>query len=177
MALHYLEGDATKPVGTAELKIIAHVCNDAKKWGKGFVLALSSAYPEAKRWFLECDLGLGCLQLVPCEGGVVVANMVAQRDVFRIKDGSRYGCPPLRYPDLYDCMGRVASWAKEQKKACEIHAPKFGSGLSGGDWRIVELFIKELWADFEVYVYTPPVPHESFEDIFNAGRDGGETLF
>lgn len=36
----YLKGDATNPIAKGN-KIIAHICNDAGGWGKGFVLAIS----------------------------------------------------------------------------------------------------------------------------------------
>src|SRR5262245_8320884 len=37
-AITYVKGDATSPQADGN-KIIAHVCNDVGKWGKGFVLA------------------------------------------------------------------------------------------------------------------------------------------
>jgi O-acetyl-ADP-ribose deacetylase (regulator of RNase III) len=46
----YLTGDATAPVGTGT-KIIAHVCNDIGRWGKGFVLVISKRWPEPEHAF------------------------------------------------------------------------------------------------------------------------------
>ncbi|MDB5329368.1 MAG: hypothetical protein JWP03_519 [Phycisphaerales bacterium] len=48
-AIHYLVGDATAPQGDGP-RIIAHVCNDLGRWGRGFVLALSKRWhePEAR---------------------------------------------------------------------------------------------------------------------------------
>jgi hypothetical protein len=36
-AIEYTIGDATRPVGPRP-KMLAHVCNDEGKWGKGFVV-------------------------------------------------------------------------------------------------------------------------------------------
>jgi len=44
----YVVGDATRPEGQGP-RVIVHVCNDIGGWGRGFVLALSRAYPEAER--------------------------------------------------------------------------------------------------------------------------------
>lgn len=63
----YLVGDATRPEVGGN-KIIAHICNDAGGWGKGFVLALSqvSPIPESsyREWFAR-RWGLMILPSVP----------------------------------------------------------------------------------------------------------------
>jgi O-acetyl-ADP-ribose deacetylase (regulator of RNase III) len=43
--ISYLQGDATSPQAKGN-KIIAHICNDLGRWGKGFVLAISKRWPE-----------------------------------------------------------------------------------------------------------------------------------
>jgi O-acetyl-ADP-ribose deacetylase (regulator of RNase III) len=156
MSLHYVQGDATKPVGAAEVKIIPHVCNSLGKWGAGFVLAVSKVYPEAEKVYRNANsYELGSVQFVEC-GDVVVANMIAQWGIRPVKDGSKGGCPPLRYSALFEAMEKVAKWVESSGKKCEIHGPKFGAGLAGGDWRVIEAFIKQLWGGLEVYIYTPP---------------------
>jgi len=158
MALHYVTGDATKPGGTVGMvKIIPHVCNSLGKWGAGFVLAVSKAYPDAEKAYRDAtSYDLGTVQFVECGGDIVVANMIAQWGIRPVKDGSKEGCPPLRYSALFETMEKVAKWAESSGKKCEIHAPKFGAGLAGGNWRAIEAFIKQLWSGFEVYIYTPP---------------------
>ncbi|MCL2848874.1 MAG: hypothetical protein FWE61_02365 [Micrococcales bacterium] len=39
--IRYLRGDATKPAGEWNT-IIAHVCDDTGRWGKGFVYDLAN---------------------------------------------------------------------------------------------------------------------------------------
>ena len=36
----------------------------------------------------------------------------------------------------------------------EIHCPKFGSGLAGGDWKFIEYLINDIWSRHIVVVYT-----------------------
>ena len=176
MALYYTTGDATKPSGSAKVKILPHVCNDARKWGAGYVLALSKAYPKAESEYKSLDTyELGKVQWVQCTEEIIVANMIAQRNVYSLKDGSKDGCPPLRYNFLFKAMKEVAEKIKQIKEKvwpCEIHAPKFACGLAGGEWDIVELFIKELWAkDVDVYIYTPPEDGKDSSDVVSGTND------
>lgn len=52
--LHYMRGDATTVSHGRGYKVIAHVCNDLGRWGKGFVMAISAKWPgvatEYRRW-------------------------------------------------------------------------------------------------------------------------------
>ncbi len=45
--ISYVVGDATALQGEGP-KIIAHVCNDAGGWGKGFVLPLARRWPQTR---------------------------------------------------------------------------------------------------------------------------------
>jgi hypothetical protein len=106
MPIHYLIGDGTQPVGTGN-KIIAHVCNDVGKWGKGFVLAVSKRWRQPETEFRESKicLALGMVQLVRVEKSIWVANMVAQHGIRR-----QAGVPP-------STIGRLATdsrWASSK---------------------------------------------------------------
>ena len=132
---------------------------------------LGKVFPQAKAEYKACKKHeLGDVQFVDC-GDVVVANMVAQRGIYPRKDGTKKGCMPLRYCALFAAMKKVASWTKK-KDNVSIHAPKFACGLAGGEWEIVELFIKELWAkDIDVYIYTPPATDDSKNDGNEPAKD------
>jgi O-acetyl-ADP-ribose deacetylase (regulator of RNase III) len=109
----YLKGDATCPQARGP-KVIAHVCNDLGRWGKGFVLALSARWPEPERAYrdwhrgrAENDFGLGAVQLVQVGCGLWVANMVGQH-------GLRGGrVPPIRYAAVGECLAKVAEKARQ----------------------------------------------------------------
>jgi len=151
MALRYVTGDATDPQGPRPL-IIAHICNDRGGWGKGFVLALSKRWSEPefyyRRWIAEArDKGLGVLgltQIVDCDDGIFVANMVAQRGYRRSKLGL-----PLDYDALMKCLGALNAAAFQRK--APIHMPKIGTGLAGGDWSVIEPMVGTMAVDVTVY--------------------------
>ncbi len=146
----YLTGDATEPVKKPAL--IMHVCNDIGAWGRGFVLALSKRWPDPERRYR--GIGdhsikglLGCTQIVPVEGGVAVANMIAQHNVAAV-----HGRPPIRYEALATCLSHIAV----AEPGSSVHCPRIGCGLAGGSWSVVEPLIEFYLKDREVYVYDLP---------------------
>ena len=151
-AIHYLRGDATEPQAKGK-KIVAHVCNDIGRWGKGFVLAVSARWnePEAEyhAWHRQGDgFALGAVQFVRVGPWVWVANMLAQRGT---KTGSNG--PPIRYDALEKCLTQVA--VKASDLAASVHVPRIGCGLEGGKWEEVEPIIERtlIAKGVAVYVY------------------------
>ena len=67
---------------------------------------------------------------------------------------------PFNYAALTYAMAYVKMYAKQYRKdnenlKVEIHCPKFGSGLAGGDWRFVSELIKDSWSEIRnIFVYT-----------------------
>lgn len=55
--VQYLKGDATYPQGDGP-KIIAHICNDAGGWGKGFVLTQQANSRQASVHMPRIGAGL-----------------------------------------------------------------------------------------------------------------------
>jgi len=147
----YVEGDLFEGIKTAPKPLlIAHVCNDAGKWGKGFVLPLGRHFPVAKKCYLaKWDHGvsrgcqrvkvLGEVQILLVSAGIYVANMVAQQGVG--------GPHPLRYSSLVTCLDEVRVRYGGIYAHGGIHAPMFGAGLGGGNWRFIEVLIQEIWCD------------------------------
>lgn len=156
--LKYLIGDATNPQVDGN-KIIAHVCNDIGKWGKGFVLAISKKWKSpsvmyrgwhagAKRSEIDTDFGLGEIQIVKVEQDIWVANMVAQQGIY-----AKSGIPPIRYHSLEECLLKLSEECI--KKSASVHLPRIGCGLAGGKWDVVENIIDKTLCknNIEVYVY------------------------
>jgi len=56
MPLNYINGDATKPIGTGN-RIITHCCNDLGFWNAGFVKALSRRWSEPERAYRSWAAG------------------------------------------------------------------------------------------------------------------------
>lgn len=147
------KGDAITmaPIGQGLRVLIPHLCNDEGKWGKGFVVALSNVYPEAEKAYRDlASYKLGDAHFVQSSNPTVtIANMIAQRGIRSLRDGSMDGCPPIRYNALYESMSKVASWlaVAQSSGPIEVHCPKFGAGLAGGSWPVIELMIRNLWAE------------------------------
>lgn len=149
----YVKGDATAP-GEPGPKIIAHVCNDAGAWGRGFVMALSARWPDPeadyRKWHRELDgkLVLGSVQFVQVAPDIVIANMIGQSGIAPVD-----GVPPVRYVAVGGCLSAVAAIALEH--GASVHLPRIGCGLAGGTWQRIEPLIVQHLAgeDVRVFVY------------------------
>ena len=141
--MHYHSGDASIPIDQSIL--IIHVVNNLGKWGKGFVLSLSKNCPIAKDSYLEWFrynkfLSLGETQFILVDEikKVFVGNMLSQDGIKKnSKDNNQY----LNYEALDRCLKSVADYALSNR--LKVQAPKIGSGLSGGDWNIIQNLIKK----------------------------------
>lgn len=128
-------------------KIIAHVVNNIGAWGKGFTAALHRYFPSIKMDYLldkdsqKRDYLLGTNIYTNIYDSVYVANMIAQDGLPCSKNPQ-----PLRYSALIQCMIGVEEFA-ELNKLKDIHCPKFGSGLAGGNWKVIKKLIEEIWIE------------------------------
>lgn len=159
MTITYTTGDATQPVGEGP-KIIAHICNDEGKWGRGFVLALSRQddTPERayRRWYSRqypSGFYLGAVEYVRYGLGrddTIVANMIAQKGI------RNHGDPTaVSYTALSCALQQVAAYA--HKIGASVHMPRIGCGLGGGTWSEVEPIIERTLTSqgIAVTVYDP----------------------
>jgi len=146
--IQYLIGDATEPEGEGP-KIIAHICNDEKKWGAGFVLALSEKWKKPEIVYLGNDLELGDVQFIHVDRAMWIANMVAQKGV-----KTKSNKVPIVYSALTEALDKVADFAIEE--GASVHGPRFGAGLAGGDWNKIEYIINDtlIRKGVPVFIYT-----------------------
>lgn len=162
--INYIEGDLFAGISNKSSNImIPHVVNCKGAWGAGFVLPLTKYYPNARDEYIWWANGkgrtyvgnliteessyaeltsfeMGITQFCKVSDNVVVANMNAQT----LGGGFR----PLYYNYLSSCMDKVAQHCEDGycvDGGYEIVAPLFGSGLSQGDWNIVEELITDCW--------------------------------
>lgn len=143
--------------------IIPHVCNNINLFGAGFAGYLASRYPIVKENFhmLGNKAKLGHVQYIQIEKDktygheLIVANMIAQNKT--ICQNNRR---PLNYEYLVKCMIGVRdfinSYKDKYQTKVEIHCPKFGSGLAGGNWLFINELIKDIWKSIPIIVYNPP---------------------
>jgi O-acetyl-ADP-ribose deacetylase (regulator of RNase III) len=157
MNIKYVIGDATRPIGEGE-KLILHIVNDKNKWGAGFVLSLSKRWDAPEKVYrAEKNYVLGNVQIVQVEDDITVINMIAQHGLRSVNIYSNpidmnisTSIPPIRYDALKTCLEKVNKYAIQT--GATIHAPRFGAGLSGGNWNIIEQIIKEtLTVDVTIY--------------------------
>lgn len=93
---------------------------------------------------------LGMVQYVSIPNSpTVVCNMIAQHGT--IGPGIQ---KPIRYAALMRCLERIETACRGIQNV-EIHAPKFGAGLAGGDWNVIEPIINEIWIanGLKVFIY------------------------
>jgi len=143
--------------------IIPHVCNNINLFGAGFASAVGSEYPVVKENFhlLGKKAQLGHVQFVSTRvdkqyrRNLIVANMIAQNKTINKISNPR----PLNYEALVNCMVSVRNFVNElsltEHDKIEIHCPKFGCGLAGGDWSFVSNLITDIWSGINVFVYVP----------------------
>ena len=187
MKLNFVVGDATNPFKHGDInaiKIVCHICNDAGGWGSGFVVALTKRFgkgagsPEHsyRQWYKKGEyehdsshdgLGmvpfkLGRFQLVTVEVRSLVCNMVAQNEMGGLyEEGVRLDIANVNYSSLYECFLRLKTRLSlhfSESEKIELHAPRIGCGLGGGNWNTVEAVIKKALQDtnIDVYIYDLP---------------------
>lgn len=139
--LKYVTGDATIPI-TGNNNFIIHVQNDVGAWGAGFSGAVGKRWPAAENayrlWYRQKNnFKLGEIQVVNVQSNISVINMIAQKGL-RSVDNPK----PIDYDALRTCLDKVGELVSDDKGS--IHAPRFGAGLAGGDWEVIEEMIQEL---------------------------------
>lgn len=163
MPITNIKGDLFKLMPqTAPTKFICHIVNNSFKWGAGFVIPLAKHRPRCYDVYrTSVNLPLGDCQFVRtqekglnCEGvgEIIVVNMIAQNSVKGPQNPK-----PIKYEALIQCMRKVEIMARCSKTindiSTELHCPKFGSGLAGGNWSFIKELIEEIWGNLPVFIY------------------------
>jgi len=174
--IKYVTGNLFELIKPETSIVIPHICNDSGGWGAGFVMALSKQWPPTmlkdspewkyRQWFDSRDshftkydnpFSLDSVQDVTPTDYIVVANMIAQHGTRSAENPK-----PIKYAALVQCMIKVADMCRDYR---EIHAPKFGSGLAGGNWAFIEELIEELWCSrgipVTIYELPPRISHDA----------------
>lgn len=140
---------------------VPHVCNNIDLFDAGFAAQVAQEYPSVKmdyhllgKTFLSANLGYSQIIKVFEEPQyrhkLFFVNMIAQNGVFNPKMNPR----PLNYEALMKCMINVRHCIKTSGfDRVEIHAPRFGSLRSGGDFRFISDLIDDIWHNISVIIY------------------------
>lgn len=134
--------------------IVPHVCNNIDVFGGGFTAGIVQHYPIVRDnyhmlgpSFLQKNLGYTQFILArenkKNNNQIIFANMIAQNGTISPRNKR-----PLNYLALCRSMLSVSKYIKEtinRDQSVQIHAPKFGSGLAGGNWNFISDLISDMW--------------------------------
>lgn len=142
----YHIGDVFKAIKDFKNKdiIVPHVCNDIGTWGAGFVIPLAEHFPRAKNSYLsKIDYKLGHVDFVPihqekANNKISICNMIAQLGTV-----SEVNSKPIKYWALAKCLKFIN--VINSLENAEIHTCAFGTGLAGGDWKVIAELLKETF--------------------------------
>jgi len=149
--IQYFKGDVLESLNnTTEPKVLLHICNNMGGWGKGFVTAISKKWPQPELVFRDCynlklANNLGDIQVCSIDN-VYIINMIAQNG-YKNKPNPI----PLDYAALDSCLSKVESFLKTFENSPSIFCPKIGTGLAGGDWKIISEMLNAHLDNVNVY--------------------------
>lgn len=138
--------------------IVPHVCNNINVFGGGFTAGISKHYPIVQENYhlLGKKMVLGYTQFVVAKHNkkndkkIIFANMIAQNGTI-----SKNNPKPINYYALILCMKSVDDYIRTHLDPTEtqIHAPKFGSGLAGGNWELISELTNDIWPNLTKFIY------------------------
>lgn len=103
---------------------------------------------KSPQWtFFQNRSPLGRIDLIQCEPKINVINMCAQDNI----SAPHHGCR-LSYTHLMECMLQVKLMVPTTPNIW-IYAPKFGSGIAGGNWDVIDKLIHEIWYQHNVKIF------------------------
>jgi len=157
-----------KGANTGATVLVPHVCNNVDSFGAGFAAQVAEKFPSVKedyhllgKTFLKNNLGYAQILKVfedpKYKHKLYIVNMIAQNGT-----KSHTNPRPLNYLGLARAMLSVTQFIhnntgfKNKSENVEIHAPKFGSGLAGGNWSFISDLIDDIWGKHFVTVYNYP---------------------
>lgn len=150
--IHHIIGDASKPVGDGD-KYVVHVTNDLGGWGAGFTTSIDENLGSTPREEYRASQHVfGEVLFSPTSRKYVqVVSMCCQHGYKSIANPV-----PLDYLKLGIALGYVYGLASAQ--SIQIHMPRIGSGLAGGDWNTIYDRIEKfsIGYDVDTYIYTLP---------------------
>lgn len=138
--------------------LVPHVCNNINLFGAGFAGAVSKHFPIVKEnYHLMGKFVLGQTQYVKVfhdkqyDHSLTFANMIAQNNVISTSNPR-----PLNYGALTESMISIKKFIVnnfDKDQRVQIHCPKFGCGLAGGNWIFIQELIKDIWSNIPVLIY------------------------
>lgn len=126
--------------------IIAHLCNDANKFGAGFAKQVAIKYPIVKENYHGNIINqrVGEIQVVKVTNNLIFVNMIAMQGVY-----SEINRKPLSDYHLRVCLEKLRELSIMLDKP--VHMPKIGSGKARGNWDSISNIISEVSSKFTIW--------------------------
>jgi O-acetyl-ADP-ribose deacetylase (regulator of RNase III) len=149
MKIIYRKGD----VFQSDAKHIAHGCNMQGKMGKGFAKAVKDNYPAAYNDYMRA------YQEGMILGDIIISNVsnfLEERVIINCLTQFTYSSKPyirnISYEAIQSCMTKINDYCIDYT-VHEIHMPRIGASLGGGDWDKISQIIEECSTDFQPIVW------------------------
>jgi O-acetyl-ADP-ribose deacetylase (regulator of RNase III) len=127
--------------------VLPHIVNNIGKFGAGVSGVIAKKWPNVlvdyNLFWRQSDLGDTIITSAQSENYhnvLFVLSMIAQEGVRTQKNYC-----PLNYGALKSCMENILNVFNWNDFV--ICCPKFGAGLAGGNWDIIEKMIKNIWVN------------------------------
>lgn len=157
--------DRVRAENNGSTVFVPHVCNNIDLFGAGFAAQVAQNFPTVKadyhllgKKFLSDNPGYSQILKIYEEPKykhkLYFVNMIAQNGVIGPKNPR-----PLNYLSLVKSMISLSRFIEnntgysQKTEQIEIHCPKFGSGLAGGNWNFISNLIEDIWGKYTVFVY------------------------
>lgn len=137
--------------------VIPNVCSVDNNTVSGFTKELHKRFPIVEANFGVSQRKLGTTNFIEAKinnktkSKIIVADMCAQIKPFRSMRSLVYG-------SLVVCMYDIKRYILNLNKiypdfSVDIHSPKFGTGVAGGNWIFISDLILDIWTDMKINVY------------------------
>lgn len=144
---------------------VPHICNNIDLFGAGFAAQVAEKFPTVKadyhmlgKKFLADNPGYAQILKIyedpKYKHRLYFVNMIAQNGTISPKNPR-----PINYFSLMKSMSSLSRYIhnntgySQKTENIEIHCPKFGSGLAGGNWNFISDLIEDIWGPYQVFVY------------------------
>ncbi len=144
-----VKGDLIKLAIGGEFDVIVHGCNCFHTMGGGIAKTIKKEFPEA--YCADLNTSYGQYEKL---GGISIANIEGKLSRFIVVNGyTQFTCGGGCREVDYDAVRMVFRRVKETFSGARIGYPAIGSGLAGGDWKIISKIIDdELAGEDHTYV-------------------------
>lgn len=136
-----------------DYKAIVHGCNCFHTMGGGFAKQVKGIYPEAYQTDKFTEYGSICKM-------GTISHTQEQRDPMIINAYTQYGMGrdsrKVEYTAIRTCMEEVDNLLEftfEGSGLVSVAMPKIGSGLGGGDWKIISRIINTTTPNLNITVF------------------------